>query len=165
LSWCRAPARRDAELRPLVADGKVIVEAGRASPRATSSQLEQAKISALKCRDDYLLGRILAHDVVDPKSGELLASANDELHDDHLAKLARPACRTSARCGSTTSTAVRTFPNTLRIDPTRTQLEALVEIYRMMRPGEPPTKDAAQNLFQNLFFNRPSATTCRASAA
>jgi DNA-directed RNA polymerase subunit beta len=42
--------------------------------------------------------------------------------------------------------------NTLRIDPTRTQLEALVEIYRMMRPGEPPTKDAAQNLFQNLFF-------------
>ncbi len=42
--------------------------------------------------------------------------------------------------------------NTLRIDPTKTQLEALVEIYRMMRPGEPPTKDAAQNLFHNLFF-------------
>src|SRR5690606_577008 len=42
--------------------------------------------------------------------------------------------------------------NTLRIDPSRTQLEALVEIYRMMRPGEPPTKEAAQNLFQNLFF-------------
>src|SRR5690606_22181907 len=43
--------------------------------------------------------------------------------------------------------------DTLRIDPTRTRLEALVEIYRMMRPGEPPTKDAAENLFQNLFFN------------
>src|SRR3546814_1509396 len=42
--------------------------------------------------------------------------------------------------------------NTLRIDSTKTQLEALVEIYRMMRPGEPPTKDAAQNLFHNLFF-------------
>src|SRR3546814_15739262 len=42
--------------------------------------------------------------------------------------------------------------NTLRIDSTKTQLEALVEIYRMMRPGEPPTKDAAQNLFPNLFF-------------
>ena len=43
--------------------------------------------------------------------------------------------------------------DTLRIDPTKTRLEALVEIYRMMRPGEPPTKDAAENLFQNLFFN------------
>ena len=42
--------------------------------------------------------------------------------------------------------------DTLRIDPTKNQLEALVEIYRMMRPGEPPTKDAAENLFQNLFF-------------
>ena len=43
--------------------------------------------------------------------------------------------------------------NTLRVDPSTTQLEALVEIYRMMRPGEPPTKDAAENLFNNLFFN------------
>jgi hypothetical protein len=43
--------------------------------------------------------------------------------------------------------------DTLRIDPTRTPLEALVEIYRMMRPGEPPTKEAAENLFNNLFFN------------
>src|SRR5690606_5527077 len=43
--------------------------------------------------------------------------------------------------------------DTLRIDPTKTRLEALVEIYRMMRPGEPPTKDAAENLFNNLFFN------------
>ena len=58
----------------------------------------------------------------------------------------------------------RTSSNTLRIDPTKTQLEALVEIYRMMRPGEPPTKDAAQNLFHNLFFTS-SATTCPRSAA
>src|SRR5690606_41885989 len=43
--------------------------------------------------------------------------------------------------------------NTLRIDPTQAKLEALVEIYRMMRPGEPPTKEAAENLFQNLFVN------------
>ncbi len=44
--------------------------------------------------------------------------------------------------------------NTLRIDSTTNKLEALVEIYRMMRPGEPPTKEAAENLFQNLFFNQ-----------
>jgi DNA-directed RNA polymerase subunit beta len=43
--------------------------------------------------------------------------------------------------------------DTLRIDPTKNRMEALVEIYRMMRPGEPPTRDAAENLFQNLFFN------------
>jgi DNA-directed RNA polymerase subunit beta len=54
--------------------------------------------------------------------------------------------------------------NTLRHRSDDHRLEALVEIYRMMRPGEPPTKEAAENLFQNLFFN-PSATTCRPSAA
>ena len=43
--------------------------------------------------------------------------------------------------------------DTLRVDPTRTELEALVEIYRMMRPGEPPTKESAEALFQNLFFS------------
>ena len=68
------------------------------------------------------------------------------------ASSARPASTRSARCGSTTSIAAPYLSNTLRIDSTKTQLEALVEIYRMMRPGEPPTKDAAQNLFHNLFF-------------
>jgi DNA-directed RNA polymerase subunit beta len=65
---------------------------------------------------------------------------------------ARPGSTRSAPCGSTTWIAARTSPTPLRIDSTKTQLEALVEIYRMMRPGEPPTKDAAQNLFHNLFF-------------
>jgi DNA-directed RNA polymerase subunit beta len=49
---------------------------------------------------------------------------------------------------------------TLRADPTRTELEALVEIYRMMRPGEPPTKDAAENLFETC-SSLPSVTICR----
>jgi DNA-directed RNA polymerase subunit beta len=53
--------------------------------------------------------------------------------------------------------------DTLKIDSTSNQLEALVEIYRMMRPGEPPTKDAAETLFNNLFFS-PSVTTCLRSA-
>ena len=50
--------------------------------------------------------------------------------------------------------AVRLFQIPLRIDPTRSELEALVEIYRMMRPGEPPTKESAEALFQNLFFTQ-----------
>ncbi len=137
----------------LVADGKVIVEAGKRITARHVKQLEQAKISALEVPDEYLLGRILAHDVVDPNSGELLATANDELHEDHLAKFRKASVQSLGTIWVNDLDRGAYISNTLRIDPTRTQLEALVEIYRMMRPGEPPTKDAAQNLFQNLFFS------------
>ncbi len=103
--------------------------------------------------DDYLVGRILAHDVIDTKTGELLAVANEEINEDHAGQAAQGAASTrSARCASTTSIAARTSPTPCASIRRKTQLEALVEIYRMMRPGEPPTKDAALNLFYNLFF-------------
>src|SRR5690606_33962902 len=115
-------------------------------------QLEQSGIKALDVPDDYLLGRILAHDVVDKKTGELIMPANDELTDEHLAKLRKHGITAFSTLWVNDLDRIPALSNTLRIDPTRTPLEALVEIYRMMRPGEPPTKEAAQNLFQNLFF-------------
>jgi DNA-directed RNA polymerase subunit beta len=87
-----------------------------------------------------------------PKTGELLASANDELNDDILAKFRKAGIIARRHLWVNDLDRGPYISNTLRIDPTKTQLEALVEIYRMMRPGEPPTKDAAQNLFHNLFF-------------
>ncbi len=102
--------------------------------------------------DEYLLGRILARDVVDTKTGELLATANDELNDDHLVKFRKAGVERIETLYVNDLDRGPFISSTLRIDSTRTQLEALVEIYRMMRPGEPPTKDAAQNLFYNLFF-------------
>jgi len=136
-----------------LADGdKVIVEAGKRITARHVRQLEQSQIAALAVPDEYLIGRILAHDVVDANTGELLASANDEISEDQLAAFRKAGV---ANVGTLWINDLDRGPylsNTLRIDPSRTQLEALVEIYRMMRPGEPPTKEAAQNLFHNLFF-------------
>ncbi|KAB8314478.1 DNA-directed RNA polymerase subunit beta [Tolypothrix campylonemoides VB511288] len=136
-----------------LADGdRVIVEAGKRITARHVKQLEQSGIAALAVPDEYLLGRILAHDVVDAKTGELLANANDEITDDQLAKLRKAGIETVGTLWVNDLDRGPYISNTLRIDPSKTQLEALVEIYRMMRPGEPPTKDAAQNLFHNLFF-------------
>ncbi|KAF1705440.1 DNA-directed RNA polymerase subunit beta [Pseudoxanthomonas suwonensis] len=136
-----------------LSDGeKVIVEAGKRITARHVRQLEQSGITALAVPDEYLLGRILAHDVVDAATGELLASANDEINDEHLAAFRKAGVASVGTLWVNDLDRGPYLSNTLRIDPSRTQLEALVEIYRMMRPGEPPTKEAAQNLFHNLFF-------------
>ncbi|MBD9369339.1 DNA-directed RNA polymerase subunit beta [Xanthomonas sp. XNM01] len=136
-----------------LADGdKVIVEAGKRITARHVRQLEQSGITALAVPDEHLVGRILAHDVVDAATGELLASANDEINDEHLAAFRKAGVASVGTLWVNDLDRGPYLSNTLRIDPSRTQLEALVEIYRMMRPGEPPTKEAAQNLFHNLFF-------------
>ncbi len=136
-----------------LADGdNVIVEAGKRITSRHVRQLEQAGVAALAVPDEYLVGRILSHDVVDAKTGELLATANDELTEDHLAAFRKAGIDAIGTLWVNDLDRGAYLSNTLRIDSTKTQLEALVEIYRMMRPGEPPTKDAAQNLFHNLFF-------------
>jgi DNA-directed RNA polymerase subunit beta len=132
---------------------EVIVEAGKRITARHVRQLDTAKIKSLDVPDEYLGGRILAHDVVDTKTGELLASANDELNDAHLEAFRKAGVDKLATLWVNDLDRGDYISKTLRIDPSKTPLEALVEIYRMMRPGEPPTKDAAQNLFQNLFFS------------
>tara|TARA_R110002020_G_scaffold296721_1_gene512502 strand:- start:254 stop:4405 length:4152 start_codon:yes stop_codon:yes gene_type:complete len=136
----------------LVIGGKVIVEAGKRITARHVKQLEQAKVDTLAVPDEYLYGRILSHDVIDTKSGEVLAVANEELNEANVEKLRKAGIDTIGTLWVNDLDRGPYISNTLRIDPTKTQLEALVEIYRMMRPGEPPTKDAAQNLFYNLFF-------------
>jgi DNA-directed RNA polymerase subunit beta len=131
---------------------EVIVEAGKRITARHVRQLERAGIGKLEVPDEYLLGRVLAHDVADTKTGELLSNANEEISEDHLAKFRKAGIELLGTLFVNDLDRGPYVSNTLRIDPTRNQLEALVEIYRMMRPGEPPTKDAAQNLFQNLFF-------------
>src|ERR1700761_8465676 len=132
---------------------KVIVEEGRRITARHVRELEDAGIKRLPVPTEYLQGKVLAHDIVNTETGEILAKANEVLTVPTVAKLIESGI-----------TEIRTLyvndldrgpyiSDTLRIDPTKTRLEALVEIYRMMRPGEPPTKDAAENLFNNLFFN------------
>ena len=101
---------------------------------------------------DYLIGKSLAKDVVDAKSGELIASANDEISADILVKMGEAKVEDIETIYTNELDRGSFISDTLRTDPTSTQLEALVEIYRMMRPGEPPTKESAESLFENLFF-------------
>ncbi|MGH8073447.1 MAG: DNA-directed RNA polymerase subunit beta, partial [Lysobacter sp.] len=136
-----------------LADGDhVIVEAGKRVTARHVKQLADSGIAALAVPDSYLIGRILSHDVIEAETGELLATANDEITEETLEKFRKAGIEGIGTIWVNDLDRGAYLSNTLRIDSTKTQLEALVEIYRMMRPGEPPTKDAAQNLFHNLFF-------------
>jgi DNA-directed RNA polymerase subunit beta len=132
---------------------KVIVEKDRRITMRHVRELEQAKVKELEVPMDYLEGKILAHDVVDTSSGELLASANDELTKTTIEKLIAAGIKKIETWFVNDLDRGAFISNTLRIDSSTNKLEALVEIYRMMRPGEPPTKEAAENLCHNLFFN------------
>ncbi|MEW6646385.1 MAG: DNA-directed RNA polymerase subunit beta [Pseudomonadota bacterium] len=133
--------------------GKVLVEAGRRITARHTREMAKAEVKTLDVPVEFAVGKALAHDVIDTLTGEVVAQANDELTVDLLEKM-RQAGVTSFRTIFTNDLDHGPFiSSTLRIDPTRTPLEALVEIYRMMRPGEPPTKEAAENLFQGLFFS------------
>ena len=131
---------------------EVIVEEGRRITARHVRQLEQKNVTRLEVPKEYLIGKILAHDVVDTETGEMLAKANEILTVAVVDKLIEAGIEQVRVLYVNDLDRGPYISDTLRIDPTRTRLEALVEIYRMMRPGEPPTKDAAENLFQNLFF-------------
>jgi len=131
---------------------EVIVETGRRISARHVRQLEEAKIKKLEVPAEYLVGKILFHDVVDTESGEIIAEANAELTAELVEQIHESGVKKIEVLYVNDLDRGPYISSTLRIDPTRTQLEAQVEIYRMMRPGEPPTKEAAQNLFNNLFF-------------
>ena len=132
---------------------KVIVEDGKRITAKHVRDMEKSTVDKLVVPNEYLEGKILANDIVDTETGELLAPANTELTEELVAQLIESGIE-HIRCLYVNDLDHGPFiSNTLNIDPSTTRLEALVEIYRMMRPGEPPTKEAAENLFQNLFFN------------
>jgi DNA-directed RNA polymerase subunit beta len=133
-------------------EGKCLVEKGHRITSRHVRQLEKSAISRLDVPQDYLHGKILAHNLVNPKSGELIAKVNDEITDDLIKKAIVAGVASIDTLYVNDLDRGPYISNAMRIDTTDTQLEALVEIYRMMRPGEPPTKEAAQALFENLFF-------------
>ncbi len=132
---------------------RVIVEEGRRITARHVRQLEEAGVKRLAVPRDYTYGKILAHDVVNTDTGEILAKANEVLTAASVEKIIDAGITELRTLYVNDLDRGAYISDTLRIDPTKTRLEALVEIYRMMRPGEPPTKDAAENLFTNLFFN------------
>mgnify|MGYP003853310561 FL=1 len=135
------------------ADGGVIVEEGRRITQKHIRQLEKTGLERLEVPMDYLFGKTLAKDQINPATGELICPCNAEITPELLETLGQAGIisletlyTNDLDCGPFVS-------DTLKLDTTGSQLEALVEIYRMMRPGEPPTKEAAETLFNNLFFS------------
>ena len=133
-------------------DGNVIVARDKRITARHVKLIEEAGVSTLDVPDDYLIGKILAHNIADSETGELVARANDEITAEILERMREVKVKRFDVLYVNDLDQGPYVSNTLRIDPTASELEALWEIYKMMRPGEPPTKEAAQNLFKNLFF-------------
>ncbi|MDH5584825.1 MAG: DNA-directed RNA polymerase subunit beta, partial [Gammaproteobacteria bacterium] len=132
---------------------KLIVEDGKRITAKHVREMVQSSVDKLAVPIEYLEGKILATDIVDKETGELLAAANAELTVELVETFIKAGVKKISTLYVNDLDRGPFISNTLNIDPSTTRLEALVEIYRMMRPGEPPTKEAAENLFQNLFFN------------
>lgn len=133
-------------------DDKVLVEEGRRITSKHIREMIKSGLSQVEVPSEYLVGKIIANNIIDQSTGELIANVNDEVTSTIL-----------DRCIESGITQLDTLfvndldrgpymSNAMKLDVTSNTLEALVEIYRMMRPGEPPTKESAENLFQNLFF-------------
>ncbi len=135
------------------ASGKTLVEKEKRITVRHIRAIEKAGVGKIVVPKSYLIAKVLARPMVDLSSGELLAEANSEITETLLEKLEQARIETLETIYSNELDCGSYISDTLRIDPTHSSLEAQVEIYRMMRPGEPPTKEAAENLFRNLFFS------------
>lgn len=149
------PARLRGEMAAfdIILDGEVLVEKGRRVTARHVKKLEDAGVKDLEVPFDYLVGRVLSQDILDKATGELLALANDVITAETLEKFVAYGIDTIPALFTNEVDRGAYISDTLRADTTKSQLEAQIEIYRMMRPGEPPTKDAAENLFSSLFFS------------
>jgi DNA-directed RNA polymerase subunit beta len=134
------------------AAGNVLIEQGRRISARQIKQLEKAKIQQLVVPAEYLVGKTLGKAVVSEETGEVLAEANTELTAELLKKFTSTHVKRFETLYTNDVDRGAYISSTLRLDSSTTPFEALVEIYRVMRPGEPPTKDAAETLFKNLFF-------------
>ena len=132
--------------------GDVIVEADRQVTGRHIRKMEKASMSTLTVPATYLIGKVVAKDMMDTDTGELFVSANDEITEETLETFERMGVKTLETIYSNDLDSGPYMSDTLRLDETTTASEAKIEIYRMMRPGEPPTVESSANLFNNLFF-------------
>ncbi|GAB6139417.1 DNA-directed RNA polymerase subunit beta [Methylosoma difficile] len=130
----------------------VLVEEGRRITAKHIREMSKAGLTEVVVPREYLVGKILGHNLIDQSTGELIANVNDEISEVLLDKVIDAGIVDINTLYVNDLDRGPYISNAMRLDVTTNTLEALVEIYRMMRPGEPPTKESAENLFQNLFF-------------
>jgi DNA-directed RNA polymerase subunit beta len=134
-------------------DGKTIVQKDKRITAKHIRELQEAKINQLQVPEEFLLGRILARSVIDKETGEILAPVNEEISEEVLAKLKTAGITNINTLYINDLNYGPYISQTLKIDETLDETTAQVAIYRMMRPGEPPTEEAVKALFSGLFYS------------
>src|SRR3984885_9168122 len=133
--------------------GEVIAREGRKFNKAIVRAMEQAKISEVPIALDEIVGRVSAHDIVDSTTGEVLIGTNEEITEDTLEKLKAHGVKKIEVLFTEDAPGGGPLRLTLAQDKLGTPEEAVIEIYRRLRPGDPPTQETATTFFNNLFFN------------
>ena len=133
--------------------GKVIVAKDKRITVKHVREMQEANLAKINVPQEFLLGRVLAQNVIDTDSGEVVANANDEITEELLKKLTDAGIAKIQTIYTNDLDQGSYISQTLRVDETTDQMAAMVAIYRMMRPGEPPTEDAVKTLFNGLFFS------------
>ena len=133
--------------------GKVLVSKDKRINARNVRDIQAAGIERISVPEDYLLGRVLARNIVDADTGEIVAKANDELTEESLEKLRQAGVTNILTLYTNELDQGSYISQTLRIDETADQMAAKIAIYRMMRPGEPPTEESVEALFNGLFYS------------
>ncbi|POC24196.1 DNA-directed RNA polymerase subunit beta [Vibrio vulnificus] len=135
------------------ANGTVYVEKGRRVTARHIRQLEKEGVDQIEVPVEYIVGKVSSKDYINEATGEIIVAANQEISLEALAKLSQAGHKQLEVLFTNDLDHGPFMSETLRIDSSVDRISALVEIYRMMRPGEPPTKEAAEALFESLFFS------------
>ncbi|MFQ0979360.1 DNA-directed RNA polymerase subunit beta [Vibrio campbellii] len=135
------------------ANGKTYVEQGRRVTARHIRQLEKDGVDHIEVPVEYIVGKVASKDYINEATGEIIVNANQEISLEALANLSQAGHKSLETLFTNDLDHGPFMSETLRIDSTVDRISALVEIYRMMRPGEPPTKEAAEALFESLFFS------------
>ncbi|WP_291993936.1 DNA-directed RNA polymerase subunit beta [Candidatus Accumulibacter sp. ACC003] len=135
------------------ASGTLIIAKDKRITAKHIRELDAAGLKQVAVPDDFLIGRVVAEDIIDPSSGEILANANDEITETLVAKLVEAGIESLHTLYINDLDRGGFISQTLRTDDTATRQAARIAIYRMMRPGEPPTEDAVEILFHGLFYS------------
>src|SRR3982075_3404392 len=133
--------------------GKVVLEAGKKLPVRQARQLGEKGLKALRMTDEELIGQYIGEDLVNAKSGEIYAEAGEEITEKNLKALNEAGYKELPLLDIDHVNIGAYIRNTLTMDKNMTREDALFDVYRVMRPGEPPTLDTAQAMFQSLFFD------------
>jgi len=132
--------------------GKEVISGKRINAKVVADFSKQ-KSKIIKVNSDEFIGQILAEDIVDTATGEILFAANTLIEKPILKKLLESNIESFKIVYTNTIDSGSFLADTLRNDPSNSKAEALIDIYRMLRPGEPPTKESTEVLFNNLFFS------------